>query len=162
MIKEKEEVWKEVPGYENYMASSRGRMKSIKFNKERLLKQALMKNGYLKVNLCKEGKQKNFKVHVLVAMAFLGHTPCGHKIVVDHYPDKTRTNNNLNNLRLVTQRENLSRQGGSSEHTGVNWCKHVKKWRAYIYTDGKLKHLGYFTNEVEASEAYQKALVKIL
>ena len=161
MIKEKEEVWKEVPGYENYMASSRGRMKSIKFNKERLLKQALMKNGYLKVNLCKEGKQKNFKVHVLVAMAFLGHTPCGHKIVVDHV-DGNRLNNNLNNLRLVTQRENLSRQGGSSEHTGVNWCKHVKKWRAYIYTDGKLKHLGYFTNEVEASEAYQKALVKIL
>lgn len=32
---------------------------------------------------------------------------------------------------------------------------------AYIYMNGKLKHLGYFTSEIEASQAYQNAINKI-
>ena len=155
------EIWKEVPNYEDYMVSSRGRAKSLKFGKERLLKQSLVNNSYLKVTLSKEGNKKQFYIHVLVAIAFLGHVPDGHKLVVDHYPDKTKTNNNLSNLRLVTNRGNLSRRGGSSNYVGVSWFKRDSKWKSQIRINGKIKYLGLFTNELEAHEAYQKKLKEI-
>ena len=164
MTKEKEEVWREVPGYEDYMVSSRGRVKSLNFNrtgKEGVMKQSLDSFGYFYVALCRYGKHKKFKVHQLVAMAFLDHIPCGLKLVVDHYPDKTTTNNNLNNLRLVTQRENLSRRGGSSKYTGVFWHKGNKKWKAGILIEGKIIRLGYFDDELEAHHAYQRKLKEI-
>jgi hypothetical protein len=34
----------------------------------------------------------------------------------------------------------------------------INKWRASIYINGRVKHLGYFENEIEASEKYVKAL----
>ena len=157
------EIFKDIPGYEGkYQASNLGNIKSLNYSrsgKERLLKQTPAAGGYLMVSLCKEGKMKSFQVHQLVAMAFLNHVPCGHKLVVDHMDDN-HLNNNLDNLQVVTNRENLSKdkKGGSSKYVGVSWNKINKKWRAYIHTGGKRKHLGSFTNELEASEAYKKAL----
>lgn len=49
----------------------------------------------------------------------------------------------------------------SSKYTGVHWNKHTKKWRAEITIKGNKKYLGLFTNEEEANEAYQKALIQI-
>ena len=161
----KEEVWKTVPNYDNYMMSSRGRVKSLNFNrsgKERLLKQSLAKTGYLVFNLCKEGKRKTFQVHVLVVMTFLGHISCGHKLVVDHI-DGNRLNNNLSNLQVITNRENCTKdkKGGSSKYVGVYWSKAYNKWQAQISINGKSKRLGRFTNELDASEAYQKKLKEV-
>ena len=162
MIKEKEEVWKTMPGYDKYMISDRGEVKSLKFNKERLLKQASGNSRYLRVVLWKEGKQKSFRVHVLVVMAFLGHVPCGMRLIVDHI-DGNKMNNNLSNLQLITQRENASkdRRGGSSKYVGVYWSKHSKKWAAQISINGKSKRIGHFTNELEAHNAYQNKLKEI-
>ena len=157
------EIWKDITGYEGkYMVSDQGRVKSLKYNntnKEKILKPSYHCNGYLIVSLCKDNKPKCIKVHQLVAMEFLGHTPCGMKVVVDHI-DNNKTNNNLNNLQLISQRENSSkdRKGGSSEYVGVSWRKDSCKWRSMIRINGKKKHLGFFTNELDASEAYQKAL----
>mgnify|MGYP003648773144 CR=1 FL=1 len=154
-------LWKEVPGYDNYMVSSRGRVKSLNYARsgnERLLKQSLSSAGYPKVDLRKEGRAKTMSIHKLVAMAFLNHTQCGYKIVVDHI-DENKANNNLSNLRLVTNRENLSRRKcGSSKYVGVSWFNRDSKWVAGIKINGKRKHIGYFTNEIDASNAYQEAL----
>lgn len=163
MIKEKEEVWKEVPNYENYMVSNRGRVKSLNFNRtgvERLLKQNIVKE-YLVTTLFKEGRAKPFYTHQLVAMVFLNHIPCGHRLVVDHI-DGNRLNNNLSNLQVITNRENTSKdqRGGSSQYVGVCWSKQSEKWKVQIRIEGKQKHLGYFEDEVSASEAYQKALTE--
>ena len=89
------------------------------------------------LSLSKDGVQKFFNVHVLVAMAFLGHTPNGWALVVDHI-DNDPKNNNIENLRVITQRENTSRAKiGSSKYVGVSWHKNHKKWNSSIMVDGK-------------------------
>tara|TARA_R110000796_G_scaffold150874_1_gene267480 strand:- start:72 stop:563 length:492 start_codon:yes stop_codon:yes gene_type:complete len=120
-------------------------------------------SGYKDVHLSYGGKTKTRNVHQLVAIAFLNHIPCGMKLVVNHI-NFNRTDNRLDNLEIVTQRENsnLKHIKSSSEYVGVHWYKQRKKWKASIRLNGKRKHLGYFTNELEASEAYQKALKTII
>jgi hypothetical protein len=160
---EKIEIWKDTPNYEgHYQVSSFGNIKSLKFGKERILKPIINSHGYYSVKLSKTGKPKMFQVHVLVAMAFLNHIPCGHEIVVDH-KDTIKLNNNIYNLQLITTRENLSKdkKGGSSQYTGVCWYRPYNKWLSSIQINGKLKHLGYFHCELEASKAYQKALAEL-
>ena len=100
-------------------------------------------------------------MHQIVAIAFLNHTPNGLKAVVDHI-DNNPLNNELGNLQIITHRKNLSKdKKGSSKYTGVCWYESRKKWIAGIRVNGKKKHLGYFTNEEEAAEAYQKALKEL-
>ena len=157
------EVFKDVKGYEgSYQVSNLGRVKSLKFDKEKILKAGVNANGYLQVNLFKDGKCKARKVHQLVAVAFLGHKPCGMKLVVNHI-DIDKLNNNVSNLEIVTARENGNKKHlkSSSKYTGVCWDKRDKKWMAYIRINGKLKNLGYFTDELEASNAYQLKLSEI-
>lgn len=154
------EIWKDVKGYEGiYQVSNLGRVKSLKFGKERILKGGIDGVGYLTVSLSKNGKVKTHKVHVLVAIAFLGHTPCGYKLVVDH-KNFIRHDCRLENLEIITQRENanLKHIKSTSEYVGVSWDKGTKKWRADIHVNGKHKYLGLFTDELEASNAYQNAL----
>tara|TARA_R110000824_G_C14906141_1_gene645997 strand:+ start:128 stop:628 length:501 start_codon:yes stop_codon:yes gene_type:complete len=158
------EVFKDVLNYEGiYQVSDLGNVKSLKFGKERVLKQCINANGYLKVNFIKFKKTKSYKVHQLVAMAFLNHKPCGLKLVVNHI-DFNRTNNYLCNLEITTQRENASQKhlNSSSKYTGVCWDKSNKKWRSQITINGKNKCLGRFKNELDASKAYQIALNNVL
>jgi hypothetical protein len=157
------EKFKDIVGYEGlYQVSNLGNIKSFRSNKERILKSGLGGNGYLTVALHKDGVTKTHTVHRVVAMAFLGHTPNGYKIVVDHI-DNNKLNNMVGNLQLTTARHNVSKdiRGASSEYVGVSWDKQYKKWRASIYIDGKLKHLGRFKDELKASEAYQNELINI-
>lgn len=157
------EIFKDIPGYEGmYQVSNQGRVKSLKLNKERILK--LVDNrGYLQVMLYNEGKFKAIKVHQLVAMAFLNHTPNGYNgLIVDHQ-DNNKLNNNLSNLQLVTNRYNASKdkKGGTSKYTGVSWNKERNKWISEIKINGKRKYLGRFKCELAAAVAYQKELIKL-
>ena len=164
------EEWREVRGYEGiYEVSNIGSLKSLARKssigrrlKEKVLRGYVSSSGYLSVPLSKNGTSKTRQVHQLVAIAFLGHTPCGCTIVVDHI-DNDKSNNTLDNLQLITHRENSSKdkKGGSSKYVGVNWDKNASKWKAQICTSGKYKHLGLFTDEIEASRAYQSKLKEI-
>jgi hypothetical protein len=164
------ELWKDIPNYEGlYQVSNLGSVKSLsndKKRKEKILKPSKDGKGYYIISLCKEGGKKTIRVHVLVAMAFLGHKPDGTMKIVPDHKDTDKLNNRADNLELITNRENIERywltQKSSSQYIGVNWDKKINKWRAQIYIDGKLKHLGYFTDEYEAHLAYQKALKEIL
>jgi hypothetical protein len=154
------EFWKDVKGYEGrYLISSTGKVKSIIGNKEIILKQFLSGIGYNAVNLCKDGKRKKITIHQLVAITFLGHKICGHKLVVDHIND-IKTDNRVENLQIITQRENSCKTQGkySSKYKGVNFYKKTNKWLAHISINGTVKHLGYFKNEHDAHLAYVKAL----
>jgi len=157
------EVWKEIPGFKSYEVSNLGNVRSLKFNKLKVLKKIINKRGRYKVNLCENGKKStSCKISQLSAMAFLNHIPCGHKIVVDHI-DNNKENDRLYNLQLISNRENIIKDTnrGSSKYVGVSWHKNQYKWRAQICVNGKIKHLGTFTDEKEAAQAYQNELNKI-
>ena len=168
------EVWKDIPGYEGYyQASSLGRVRSLDrtviykngreyFYKGRLIGGCVL-NGYRRVLLSKYGKRKTFKISQVVAMAFLGHTPNGHTLVIDHI-DGDRSCDRLENLRIVTNRENVStcfrsdRETLSSKYLGICFHNRDKNWQVQMTINGKKKYLGSFKTEKEAYEAQQKAL----
>ena len=170
----KNEIWNPVLGYEGlYEVSSYGRVKSTQrvidslkcghqTINERILKSYTNGNGYLCVRISKNGTPKTHKIHKLVAMAFLNHVPCGYKLVINH-KNFTKTDNRLENLEIITQRENCNKKhfSHSSIFTGVTWNNKQKKWRAQIEINSILNHLGSFDNELAASEAYKNALNKI-
>ena len=167
------EEWKEVKNYEGiYEISNLGNIKSlsriVKKNsydiklKEKILKPFKNSNGYLHVELHKNGIGKKVKIHILMSVNFLNHIPNGtHDVVIDHI-DNNKYNNNLKNLQLTTNRYNCSKeQRGFSLYTGVGFVKREKKWRAYITINKKFIHLGYFKTEIQASNAYQNALKNV-
>lgn len=161
------EIFKDIIGYEGlYQISNFGNVKSLKRKKpnnrygkeDRILAGGVDRGGYLIFSLSLNGKRKTYSAHQLVAIYFLNHIPNGHKIVVDHI-DNDKSNNNVNNLQLISVRENTSKDknNNSSKYTGVCWIESSKKWKAQIYIKGKVKHLGYFDDELKASEVYNKA-----
>jgi len=158
------EIYKDVIGYEGiYQVSNLGNIKSLKFNKEKVLNPSCSSpDGYYRVNLFINGKSTSRLVHQLMAESFLNHKVCGLKLVINHI-DFNRTNNRLDNLEIVTNRENTNKKHlkSSSKYTGVYWNKANNKWQSIIYLNGKLKHLGLFKDELDALEAYQKALSKL-
>jgi hypothetical protein len=163
------EIWKDVVGYEGlYEVSNLGRVKRIEekiltkkgvYRKvsERILKQNNL-NGYLKVALCKNGIAKTQIVHILVANAFLDNNKNNGK-VVDHI-NNIKSDNRLENLQIISQRENCSKDAKNmySDYTGVTWHKKDEKWQASIGVDGNQVYLGQFDDKSRASIAYQFAL----
>lgn len=162
------EIYKDVKGYEGYyQVSNYGNVKSLnrntknQYKKEFVIKPCVSGNGYLRVCFNKNGSQTSKTVHQLVAIAFLNHTPNKYVLVVDHI-DENKLNNNLTNLQLITQVENLNKSidktKTSSKYKGVSWVKRDKKWRAQIRVEGKIKSIGYFTDEYTAHLAYKTAV----
>ena len=166
------EIWRDIPGFEEiYQVSSHGRVRSLDrvvyrkddtsyFQKGIILKPFII-NGYQCCGLCINGINRNRMVHQLIAMAFLNHKPDGFNLVVDHI-NNVKTDNRLENLQIVTNRHNSTKDlKGSSKFPGVSWSRPNKKWKANIKIDGKLNYLGYFSTEYEAALAYQNALAKL-
>ena len=102
----KKEYWKPVVGYEgHYQISNFGRVKSIKFGKEIILKQHKDKFGYLYVDLYKNNIKKKYKVHRLVAEAFL---PNPYNLLQVNHRDENKLNNNVDNLEWCTNEYNIN------------------------------------------------------
>lgn len=96
------EFWKDIEGYEGlYQVSNIGQVKSLISNK--ILKPAPTKDGYLTVILCKNGKKKHFRVHRLVAAAFLPNED--ELPEVDHI-NGDRADNRVCNLQWISNIEN--------------------------------------------------------
>lgn len=91
-----------IPNYESlYNITTDGKIYSLRTGKE--VAQHINHNGYMRVNLWKNGGRKNFRVHRLVAETFL--TNPKNKPEVNH-KDGDRQNNNVRNLEWVTESEN--------------------------------------------------------
>lgn len=114
------EIWKDIPNYDGYQVSNLGRVRThnkttytekhgIRKWKDRILKfkGKTYDTGY-KVDLWKDGKSKTFLVARLVAFTFNDIDINNHQLTVDHI-DCNRFNNNLNNLELVSLKENIQR-----------------------------------------------------
>jgi hypothetical protein len=164
------EEWKDIPGYEGiYRMSDLGRVKSLSRERsngfglytipDRILRQSNADYNSLSCSLCKDNKQIKFKIHTLLAMAFLNHTPCGMKRVVDHVK-QNRKDNRLTMLKVTSQRENTNQKHlpSSSKFTGVYFHGTHKKWCSAIRILKEKIHLGAFEKEEDAAEAYNVAL----
>lgn len=156
--------FKEIPVFDSYYASDCGKIKSLKkAGKEKILSQWFhKKSGYYYVTLSGGGKRGNFSVHSLVAMAFLGHIPCGFESEVDHI-NEIKTDNRLENLQILTHRENISRskKNTTSKYRGVSWDKNTKKWYSKIRFEKRNVSLGFFDKEEDAHIAYENAFFSI-
>ena len=119
------EIFKDIPNYKGtYQVSNLGRVKSLekrvkyrygyRTRPERILAQPIHSSGYLVVCLCIKNRRSVVRVHQLVAIAFLNHTP-GRLIVVDHI-DNDKLNNRLDNLQVITQKENMNKLKGITKH----------------------------------------------
>ena len=169
-----EEIFKDIPTYEGmYQVSNLGNVKSLAREiwngkklhyrlKEKFLKPSINGAGYYYVHLMKSSERKTINIHKLVAITFLGHTPCGYSQIVDHLNNEP-LDNRVENLQIISNRENCSKdkKNGLSKYVGVSTRKDIKKWRACITIEGKNVHLGYFTNEYDAHLAYQNKLKEI-
>lgn len=132
-----EEIWKTVvlldtgEVYEDYEISNLARVRSLdryvdssygtkQFRKGRILKTRKIKEGYLEVGLCKNGKRRTFRVHRLVAFAFVDGYFEGAE--VDHIiPLKNKGTNIASNLKWVTKEENMN-----NPFTKINQSKSQK------------------------------------
>ena len=108
------ETWKDIPNYEGvYQVSNLGRIRSLDryvtrgksgfFKEGQIQKLQNNGNGYLYKQLKYKGNYKNFYIHRLVLMVFVGKRPDG--MVICH-KDGDITNNELSNLRYDTPLEN--------------------------------------------------------
>lgn len=116
------EEWRDIVGYEGlYQVSNYGRIKSFHLKGIRIIRCLQNKDTYPTVGLTKNGKTKNYGVHVLVALTFI-QNPKNFPIV--HHKDNCKCNSCSWNLAWVTYSENtrLAFQLGVKKSFG-----HVKK-----------------------------------
>lgn len=125
------EIWKDILGYETlYQVSNLGRVKSLagykiisqgklSEKKEKILKQYVADSPYLFVKLSKFGKVKNFKVHRLVAEAFIPNPE--NKPEVNHKKG-IKQDNRENQLEWATRQEQVDHgiNTGLIQQKGIN------------------------------------------
>lgn len=89
---------------------------------------------------------------------------CTKGFVVDHITGNT-LDNQKNNLRSCTQKQNIRNRVGnkntSSKYIGVSWNKTHKKWSTETRKDKIKIFIGYFDNENDAAEAYNKKCLEL-
>lgn len=96
-----EEVWKVIPDYPDYEVSNLGRVRRIYY-----LDGSMTQSGYKAVRLSYNGVQKTKNLHRLVAEMFLEKPDTDEKLVVNHI-DGDKSNNCVDNLEWITQKENV-------------------------------------------------------
>ncbi|WP_442777660.1 NUMOD4 motif-containing HNH endonuclease [Acinetobacter baumannii] len=110
------EIWKGIPEWENlYQVSNQGRVRSFDkqcparfgkpiLRKGRILKPTAKGGRYLAVTLADGPKRKQYLIHDLVLLTFIGPKPKGMYVC---HGDDNRINNRLENLRYGTPKENV-------------------------------------------------------
>ena len=129
-----QEIWKDIKNYEGlYQVSNLGRIKSLnrysynsvgKYNKkifERILKQAIAKPGYYVINLTKNGKQKTYRIHRLVAETFI---PNPNNYPMINHIDCNKLNNKVENLEWCTHTHNMQ----EAARNGLMNYDNLKRW----------------------------------
>lgn len=134
------EIWKDIKGYEGlYQVSNMGRIKSLgnnKTRKEKILSLKPSNDGYIRVYLCKNGKQKPFSVHRLVAQAFL---PNPDNLPEVNHIDENKENNHVKNLEWCDRKYNMN-YGSRNERASISrkGKKHKRKKQILCIETGEI------------------------
>jgi hypothetical protein len=117
-------------------------------------------NGYRMVMV----KRKRYLIHRLVWLWHHGWMP-KRPMVLDHI-DRNRSNNRIENLRVVSVQENLfnvdySKTTSKTGYRGVCWLPERGKYLAYFVQDGKRVHIGHFDDPHTAAEAYNQKILEL-
>jgi NUMOD4 motif len=133
------EDWRPVPGYEGlYEVSRDGDVRSIPRPSTAggLLKPGRTKKGYRHVALCKDGRQKTWKVATLVAAAFIGPRPAGLDVC---HNDGDSGNDCAGNLRYDARGGNIADQvtHGTHNKSSVDACGKCGGPLAWVPSEGR-------------------------
>jgi hypothetical protein len=105
-------------------------------------------NGYKSIHI----NLKSFGLHRILGYLFLGLDLENKEQIIDHI-DTNRSNNKLNNLRIVTTQQN----GFNRNAKGFSFDKRCNKFMSSIKINQKTIYLGRFNTEEEARQAYLDA-----
>lgn len=144
--------WKDVVGYEGiYEVSDTGEVRTkegkttytemhgVRRWKQRILKQKVSKDNTCRVSLWKDGKERTWLVHRLVAKAFIPEVVG--KDYINHI-DGSRLNNNVSNLEWCDHTEN-------NNHAFDNDLMQTDK---IVLVNKKTKEAHYFRSKSYASQ----------
>lgn len=119
------EIWKKVFGFPDYHVSNLGRVKSLKHNLHKILKQAHHRRGYLAVGLRVGDQSKGLKTHRLVGIAFVenhfGYSEINHK-------NSNKKDNRAENIEWCNRSQNMIhmiKETGSGHRQGITNPKSV-------------------------------------
>ena len=104
------EQWRDIDGYEGmYQVSDLGREQTKKYGYWRVMKPIKSSNGYLHLDLSKDGKNKTFSVHRLVAQAFIPNDD-ETKTQINHR-NECKSENKVSNLEWCSASYNQTYNG---------------------------------------------------
>jgi hypothetical protein len=160
------EIYLNINGYDGlYQISNFGNTKSLfkirpcgkhkivnRIYEEKLLKNFTDKRGYVYVTLTKNGENKKYLLHRIIAETFIENI---NNLPYVNHINGLKNDNRIDNLEWVSARENNCHYSNlnnnkTSKYVGVNFDLRSKKWRSQISFNKNKIHLGYFLTEEEA------------
>jgi hypothetical protein len=110
-------------------------------------------NGYNIISITTDKIKKLYYVHRIVYSLYNPEWKINNpKLIIDH-DDRNKLNNDISNLRDLTQQENCF----NTDAKGYTWHRQTEKYKAGIDLNGQHIHLGYFDTTEEAHQAYLNA-----
>ena len=149
------ELIQPIIGYPSYEISNLGNI----YRNDIKLKPWKNTKGYLQIDLFENGIRKTKRVHRLVYENF--GINWNSDLTIDHL-NFDRTDNRLENLRLITSCKNASKRnknGHYSKYYGINYHKEKEKWMAKIRRNHKNIFHKYFDTEEEAMLARNQFII---
>ena len=115
------EEFRDIAGYEGlYEVSNLGNVKSLNKRKGRILKPSKEKTDYLRVCLSKQGVEKKYLVHRLVAQAFIDNP---NNLTEINHKDEDKQNNRVDNLEWCNRCYNIN-YGTRNQKVGESNTNH--------------------------------------